>query len=206
MRAHLNQLEAELTHPTRVTQATTIAQNFFISSLKDNPALRSDTTSSSFQVSLIDILHNPKKLIQDILAQFMDVKFDGTYFIFPRLRDMLRRNLFMVSGLDPSAEYPKPPRFTMPGDYKGPSNELIDAYLTDTPFKDFVLSSIPFTIRESTRFEHCVIVAGTGWGKTQLLQNLALSDIKKDDPLLLLSLIPRGRNVSKKVRLFLVDM
>jgi hypothetical protein len=72
LRPYFKQLELELTNSNRITLATNIVQNFFISSLKDTP-LSSTDASSSFEVSMIEVLRNPKKLIQEILTKFMDV-------------------------------------------------------------------------------------------------------------------------------------
>jgi Type IV secretion-system coupling protein DNA-binding domain len=52
-------------------------------------------------------------------------------------------------------------------------------YLNQTPFENFWLNPIPFSIPEKTRFEHMHLVAGSGHGKTQTLQNLILSDLSK---------------------------
>ena len=56
---------------------------------------------------------------------------------------------------------------------------MTSLYLNQTPFEEFWLKPIPFSIPEKTRFEHMHIVAGSGHGKTQTLQNLILSDLSK---------------------------
>jgi hypothetical protein len=57
--------------------------------------------------------------------------------------------------------------------------ELVDRYLSDTPFTQFFNTSLPVSIPLRTRFEHMHIVAGSGHGKTQLLQTFILHDLHK---------------------------
>ena len=52
-------------------------------------------------------------------------------------------------------------------------------YHDGTPFFEFFALPVPFTIPEESRFAHMHIVAGSGHGKTQTLQNLILSDLNK---------------------------
>ena len=54
---------------------------------------------------------------------------------------------------------------------------LIDSYLCGTPLAEYFRSKFSFSIPTSSRFEHTHIVGGSGHGKTQLLQNLILTDL-----------------------------
>jgi DNA helicase HerA-like ATPase len=56
-------------------------------------------------------------------------------------------------------------------------DELIERFLARTPFVDFLRTPLPVAIPHRSRFEHTHIVAGTGHGKTQLLQYLILNDL-----------------------------
>ena len=58
------------------------------------------------------------------------------------------------------------------------TEEIITAYLGNTPFASFFHTSVPFDAF-SSRFEHTHIVAGSGHGKTQLLQQMILKDLTK---------------------------
>jgi hypothetical protein len=55
--------------------------------------------------------------------------------------------------------------------------ELIRRFLDGTPFVDFLRTKVNVSIPHRSRFEHTHIVAGTGHGKTQLLQYLILNDL-----------------------------
>ncbi len=59
----------------------------------------------------------------------------------------------------------------------GPT-ELIDSFLSGTAFEAFFNMKVPVKISQSTRFEHQHIVAGSGHGKTQTIQQLILHDLK----------------------------
>lgn len=56
--------------------------------------------------------------------------------------------------------------------------ELIDSFLSGTAFETFFNMKVPVKISQSTRFEHQHIVAGSGHGKTQTIQQLILHDLK----------------------------
>jgi hypothetical protein len=68
----------------------------------------------------------------------------------------------------------------MPTEYTG--DDLVHAYLKDTPLARLFDAQIPFTISISKRLEHTAVVAGTGWGKTQLLQAIIARDLELPDP------------------------
>jgi hypothetical protein len=70
----------------------------------------------------------------------------------------------------------------MPDQFKGTFAEAADAYLSGTPFHQLFGAVVPFTIPDDKRLEHTVVVAGSGHGKTQLLQSIVASDLGKDDP------------------------
>lgn len=81
---------------------------------------------------------------------------------FPRVRETLTRNYEAA-------------RRVLPEDYKG--NDIIKAYLGGTPLYDFLNTPVPISVPRSVRWEHAVITAGTGHGKTTLLENLILKDL-----------------------------
>jgi hypothetical protein len=57
--------------------------------------------------------------------------------------------------------------------------ELVDAYLSGTPFLDLFKTRVPFVLPEDARFEHHWIVGGTGHGKTNALTSLIIDDIQR---------------------------
>lgn len=69
---------------------------------------------------------------------------------------------------------------TLPSKSREPKDRLPDLYLGQTPFRPLFDEPLPLIVTKQHRFEHCHIVAGTGHGKTQLMQSLMLADF--DDP------------------------
>lgn len=73
-------------------------------------------------------------------------------------------------------------QYIPPEEYKGTPREIVQAYLGMTPLAALFEARVPFAIPEEERLEHTAIVAGTGWGKTQLLQSIIAADLQRDDP------------------------
>lgn len=67
----------------------------------------------------------------------------------------------------------------LPSKSKLTGNGLLDAYMRHTGVDTVFRVGIPYRVPEAVRFEHTHIVAGTGHGKTQLLQLLIGSDLER---------------------------
>lgn len=123
-------------------------------------------------IPLIDLLPNVAEIIEDALAPF------GS----PEARDI---GLFrwLHKQLQLNVERIHQSRRIAPSDFKGSPRETVVAYLGGTPLeRTFLESRIPFEVSIARRLEHTAIVAGTGWGKTQLLQSMIASDLEAEDP------------------------
>jgi hypothetical protein len=62
-------------------------------------------------------------------------------------------------------------------EHPGTAEEVVNDYLAGTRFIDLFQMSVAFPIPEKLRPEHGVIIAGSGGGKTQLLESLILADL-----------------------------
>jgi hypothetical protein len=82
---------------------------------------------------------------------------------FKRLKERLDRNLALQKGVEPT-------------EYKG--DDLIFDYLKDTPLYNVFKAPVPVVVPRHIRHEHAVITGGSGHGKTTLLENLILKDVK----------------------------
>lgn len=130
----------------------------------------------TFAVPLIDLLEDPATIV----AAFTDFAFYDQALsldLFEALRVELRRNILAASGIDPqNANFSRP--VVRPTDQKGKSaRELVELYLQNTPFATLLDLAIPFSVPAESRFEHCHVIAGTGHGKTQLLQKMIHDDL-----------------------------
>lgn len=64
----------------------------------------------------------------------------------------------------------------MPSEYRG--DDVVLAYLRSTPLYNLFQAPIAVTVPRHIRHEHTVITGGTGHGKTTLIENLILRDLK----------------------------
>src|SRR5215216_6137079 len=131
----------------------------------DNRLIGAASGEKTFSVP-VHTLHNDVADFIDSLGGILAQKTlppDGRPF--SRLMAKFQYNLFVASGIDPNRweESRKEPVWA--GQAKGKSAaELVDRYLSDTPFTPFFNTSLPVSIPLRTRFEHMHIVAGSGHG------------------------------------------
>lgn len=133
---------------------------------------------AAFTVPIVSLLDNPAEVIEQLLLSVYD---DDVfrYDIFNRLRERFATNLVIASGFPPETN-PRDvqAKLVMPTRHKSANPaELVDLYLSGTPFEDVFNLPVPFDLPEHIRFEHCHVVGGTGHGKTQLLQRMIHTDL-----------------------------
>ena len=98
--------------------------------------------------------------------------------LFKKVRTRLEDNFLRASGIPLSKRYEEKLNLRLPSEEKKVQpEELVEVYLQGTPFQDFFRASLPFAIPFPARFEHTHVLAGTGHGKTQLLQFLIHHDL-----------------------------
>ena len=135
-------------------------------------------TPSPFTLPLIYGMGDPKWYLDATLGEFAQDKYRDNG-LFVELFNRLYLNACEVSGIsDPY--HPKKP-IKSPSERKDPLHEIVDRYMRGTPFHEFLRASIPLRFTHEDRFSHMHVLGGSGAGKTQLLQNLILHDLKSDD-------------------------
>ena len=96
------------------------------------------------------------------------------YDLTSDLKGRLEYNLIIASGGTPGDERPmRLPTRAPPM----PARQLVASYLEGTPLAALFDIAVPVAIPTETRFEHMILVAGSGHGKTQTLQHLILHDL-----------------------------
>ena len=130
-----------------------------------------------FSVDLADLLSGVPALVEHWLQVPFAPDFDDLQLL-PRLRQRLEYNLNVASGGVPgdsgSVRSPRlPTRHSSMSD-----SAIMAAYLEGTPLLSLPDYRINITLPQTTRFEHMHIVAGSGHGKTQTLQQLILHDLE----------------------------
>ena len=86
-------------------------------------------------------------------------------------------NQCRVSKVNPYEETRRP--LVSACDCDLPPDELVEAYLGDTPFIELFKTAVPFELPQQTRFEHHWIVGGTGHGKTNAIANMLIDDLQR---------------------------
>jgi len=91
----------------------------------------------------------------------------------------------------------------VPNEFVGTAQEVVEAYWRGTPFLELFADAVPFRLSQQLRYEHGVIVAGTGGGKTQLLEALVLADLDEEDPPGVIVIDSKGEMVERIAHLAL---
>ena len=162
-----------------------------------NTSLTEETTGTT--VPLMEVLPNVGKTVEDCIAAYyskeaMEAK------LFTDLREQFDRNMREVSG-DPKDDS----KLILPSEHAGTPREIVYGYLKDTPLCEVFSAAVPFIIPDRIRMEHTVIVAGSGWGKTQLLQSIIAEDLSQDDPPSLIVLDSTGAMIDRIQKLAVFD-
>ncbi len=124
-----------------------------------------------------DLCDNLPEVLDRLMITFFDQDVTNAH-LFDPLRERFNDNAYRVSGVPP--EKRRDAKIIMPSDNRITTPEyLIEGYLQGTPFHSFFYHTLPFAIPFPARFEHTHIVAGSGHGKTQLLQFLIHHDLVK---------------------------
>jgi hypothetical protein len=146
------------------------------------PALLSDGVAEPgdivFETELLQTIPDIPVLLDDFVSLPSAPEFER-FTLFDRLRSRIQYNQMLANGLSPSdaKAYEKPFKLPSQGTIRSPAT-LISTYLSGTPLARLFDYRVPLVIPKETRFEHCHIVAGSGHGKTQTLQQLLLSDLE----------------------------
>lgn len=100
--------------------------------------------------------------------------------LFEKVRNQLEDNILALSGIPRYRVGDISRKIIWPTNNKDTNAEsIVNSYLRGTPLQQLFEVKIPFAIPFPARFEHTHIVAGSGHGKTQLLQFLIHHDLVK---------------------------
>ena len=143
------------------------------------PIISSDSEQDSFSVPVIHLMEKPKNTVEQVLMCFAN----ETLFkekIFQKICEVINHNVKIISGFDFEEKSDSRKKIIYPLNSNLEGIELSTAYFRGTPFGDIFKSPYPINIPISSRLEHTHILAGTGYGKTQLIQKLILDDLKEN--------------------------
>jgi hypothetical protein len=145
------------------------------------------TTETRYEVEFSDLIEKPGPLIMEMLYPFYDP-------------NVTRRNLYQ--GLrDQVDENVRKQKDVLPSDATGTTTELANKYLYRTPLRDLFSGTVPFEIPDSVLPEHRLVVAGTGTGKTQLIQADAYHYLQREERPGIVIIDSQGQMLPKLERL-----
>jgi hypothetical protein len=132
----------------------------------------SERGAAGFRVPLLSCVADIGGTIEGLMARVYDEDLRRTP-LFSGIRDRFTATLEALS----------PKEAVSPTEYvkkKGlEPAEALETFLRGSPFLDVFAASLPFAIPPAARFEHMHVLAGSGHGKTQALQQLIMADIER---------------------------
>jgi len=131
------------------------------------------------EARICDLCDNLPEVLDRLMITLYDQDVVNAH-LFDPLRDQFNDNVLRMSGIPRERQHTSSQKIVMPSENKSTSPEyLVNGYLSGTPFQSLFYRTLPFAIPFPARFEHTHIVAGSGHGKTQLLQFLIHHDLVK---------------------------
>lgn len=195
LRRFLRAQQHFLSHQDRVSDLLVRAlATLAIGILSELPPIPADDEAAPFTIPLLSFIAEPGDLVDHVIGTICKPELSDAG-LFAELQQTLWHNVCAASGVAPDQEVRRP--LTTADKSTLPPEELVETYLKGTPFLEFFLTPIPFALPQAARFEHTHIVAGSGHGKTQLLQRLILDDLTRPDPPALIVIDSQGEMLRK---------
>ncbi|UYN96098.1 MAG: type IV secretion system DNA-binding domain-containing protein [Enhydrobacter sp.] len=163
------------------------------------PRTGKEGATALFTVPLLSVLEDVGKAVDRIVGTAHDREL-AELGLCVELRARLYDNVCRASGVAPDDDKSRKP-LIMAVDSDLPPQELVETYLRGTPFLDLFLMPVPFALPDEVRVEHMHVVAGSGHGKTQLLQHLIAHDLQRPAPPSLIVIDSQGEMLRKIQRL-----
>jgi len=157
---------------------------------------------SAFTVPLISLLPNPTDLVGGLFDIFAEPQL-AELGLCTTLTTQLYENVCAFTGVPSDGTSKKPLIWPRESGLSG--QELVDTYLASTPLHALLMTYMPFAISIAKRLEHTAIVAGSGWGKTQLLQSIIAKDLERADPPSIIVIDSTNRMIERLERISLFN-
>jgi len=133
----------------------------------------------------LSLFSSPYSAFIDNLPEVLDRIIKGSFTqdlqdlgLLANIQERFEKNIMEVSKIDPNNPPSNIHKYTLPSQTKDiRSIDLVDRYCADTPFHKFLNTKLPLVISDQSRMEHSYILAGSGHGKTQLMQQFIALDL-----------------------------
>jgi hypothetical protein len=149
-----------------------------------------------FTIPLVYALPRPRELFDRIVQPFFAEELVEAG-LFREAANQLITNLYAASGRIPD-QNPRPPKPARESDL--PLDAFVDTFFKGTPFVELLSAPVPLRLSREDRFSHMHILAGSGHGKTTLIERLIRHDIASDDPPSIVLIDPHSDLVRKLAR------
>ncbi len=201
---HLRAQEYFLAHQDRIWQhLVTALGSIFCVIIKSLP----EVAESPFTAPLVSVLPKPHDLVDRIIGTlFTPELIDNGLFTF--VQSQIYQNVCRFSNVPTDGSSKKPLVTASEADLA--PEELVNTYLGGTPFQPLFLTPVPFQLPSEQRFSGHWIIAPPGRGKTTLLHQMFLDDVKRDASIIVMDLKGDLINPIKELqavkdRLILID-
>ena len=159
----------------------------------------------AFDVLLVDLCPDPADIVERIMATMYDDDIVQAE-LFERIRDQFEHNMAAAMGMTRERALQSGKQMTTPTQMTNTApRDIARLFLGRTPYAALFEAPFPLTIPQSLRFEHTHILAGSGHGKTQTLQNLILGDLRNPESPSLVIIDSQGDMLSKISRLAMFE-
>jgi hypothetical protein len=144
---------------------------------------------NSLKISMLDLMDELGETLDSVILPFYTPAVIEAG-LFHSIRQQLDANIERAF---------KKPDGGMPSESDLQGEALVKAFLGGTPLERLFYAKIPFYVPDSSMLEHCMICAGSGWGKTQLLERIILDFVSRDHPPSLVIVDSQG-DMLKRIR------
>jgi len=129
---------------------------------------------------LIEAMHEPARALDKWIAAVASPQ-ARPMNTFHNLLSTIEGNGFRAAGVSADSRASTTRSPLLPSECREPVAALPDLFTSGTPFRGIFDLPVDLVVPRESRFEHCHIVAGTGHGKTQLMQSMILADLDAPD-------------------------
>lgn len=149
------------------TQYGALLMNNLASVLDYIPDPPDDTDQpNDFLIPMLDVMTKPVEVIDRLVITVLSRTEEDAKLFHPKWKSIIERNVTRISDKE----------LVLPSETQKDIHDLIELYLSGTPYRDIFYTTFPYSFPEALRFEHLMAVGGTGWGKTWLLKHLISKD------------------------------
>lgn len=147
-----------------------------------NGRVQDKEASLSFSVSLHEVIPRPTKLVSRMIELIRESESSSTLKSFRVFRPLLLKldnNSRKVAGLLDGENWRGKRRPCVTDPKFGGESERLGLFCRGTPFETLFQSKVQVSISVKQRMENMMILAPTGWGKTQTLEHMIDSDLRE---------------------------